>query len=95
MNCDSCQALFLLFHCRIYPSIFQGAATRAISDRMATTRVTAGDAPITFGVDVAISSTDSAPGSAVGTRSKGCAGLVSETCLEITPKQIMLVVRIP
>ena len=45
--------------------------TRAISDRMATTRATAGDAPITSGVDVAVSSTDSAPGSVVGTRSVG------------------------
>ena len=50
---------------------FQGAATRAISDRMATTRATAVDAPTTSGVDVAISSTDTAPDSVVGTHSGG------------------------
>ena len=49
---------------------FQVAAIRAISDRMATTRATTGDAPITSGVDVAISSTETAPGWVVGTRSR-------------------------
>ena len=43
--------------------------TRAVSDRMVTTRATAGDVPITSGVDVAVSSTDSALSSVVGTRS--------------------------
>ncbi|KAK2159324.1 hypothetical protein NP493_1727g00000 [Ridgeia piscesae] len=42
---------------------------------MVTIRATAGDVPITSGVHVAASSKDFAPTLAVGTRSRGCAGL--------------------
>ena len=86
MNCQC----FIYVGSSPYLPVFQGAETRAILDRMATTRATAGDVPITSGVDVAISSTDSAPSSAVGTRSRGCAGLVSETYFEITTMSTML-----
>ena len=69
--------------------------TRAISDRMVNIRATAGDVPITSGVDMAVSSTDFAPNLAVGTRSRGCADLVSEAGREITATSTSLIVRRP
>ena len=60
---------------------------------MVTIRATAGDVPITSGVHVAASSTDFVPTLAVGTRSRGCAGLVSEAGREITATSTMLIAK--